>query len=561
MRLLTAVSLLLLLLILRIPVSGQPETATLGVVNNASYVAPGFPAGDVARGSLVAIFGTGLGPAQITPAPAYPLQKSLAGTSVQVRSGGVSYAAVPLYTSATQVGAILPSVLPEGPAEIRVTYQGANSDLAPIQVAAARPGLFTIDQRGTGPLAAFLYEPNGRAAGWSNVHLSARPGDLVSIWATGLGPITTPDNEIPPVGNLPVDVEVLVGGVPSPSVQYKGRSPGFAGIDQINFTVPEGVSGCYVPVTVLVDGVAGSYGTLSVYSQGNDCADAHSYARQEMAEVRGPLIFGSGNLELMRLHLFAPFLPSEGLVIDRIRGFFREQADQRFLYAWPPVPAAPPLGTCAMYHFKMNTELELLPVDFDRLRPMEAGLEMTVTGPGGTKTLPFVYRQGYQGFLWEYGNGDSQPYLAPGEYTLRNGSGSPDVGAFQASIRVREMIRWTNREQIQVVDRNQPLTVTWTGGDPEAEAAVIMGVGSRLEESQRVTFVCTADPAAGTFTIPAHVTASLPPAPAVATPQFPPGVLLVGTVSRPDQNRFTAAKVKFGFTYSLALTGSAVEIR
>jgi uncharacterized protein (TIGR03437 family) len=48
---------------------------------------------------------------------------------------------------------------------------------------------------------------------------------------------------------MPVDAEVYVGGKRA-AVTYKGRSGCCAGIDQIVFTVPEGVEGCYVPVVV-----------------------------------------------------------------------------------------------------------------------------------------------------------------------------------------------------------------------------------------------------------------------------------------------------------------------
>ena len=51
----------------------------------------------------------------------------------------------------------------------------------------------------------------------------------------------------PPTGNLPgTTVTALIGGQTA-TVTYAGRSA-YAGVDQINVTIPSGVSGCFVSV-------------------------------------------------------------------------------------------------------------------------------------------------------------------------------------------------------------------------------------------------------------------------------------------------------------------------
>ena len=81
-----------------------------GVLNSASYLSPGLPASGIAQGSIFVVFGTGLGPSQIVQADKLPLPTKLAETSVTVTVGGTSKPAFLVYTLASQVAAILPSL-------------------------------------------------------------------------------------------------------------------------------------------------------------------------------------------------------------------------------------------------------------------------------------------------------------------------------------------------------------------------------------------------------------------------------------------------------------------
>jgi len=66
---------------------------------------------------------------------------------------------------------------------------------------------------------------------------AASPGQVMILWGTGLGPVDFDDAMTPQARSLDINVEVLVGGK-SANVLYKGRSPQFPGIDQINFQLP-----------------------------------------------------------------------------------------------------------------------------------------------------------------------------------------------------------------------------------------------------------------------------------------------------------------------------------
>src|SRR5437016_3299765 len=79
-----------------------------GVVNAASFAAPGLPGGGIARGSIFSIFGKNLGPTS-SPMLAFPLVLNLGGASVKVSQGTTSVDAIPLFVSPGQINAIMPS--------------------------------------------------------------------------------------------------------------------------------------------------------------------------------------------------------------------------------------------------------------------------------------------------------------------------------------------------------------------------------------------------------------------------------------------------------------------
>jgi uncharacterized protein (TIGR03437 family) len=69
--------------------------------------------------------------------------------------------------------------------------------------------------------------------------------------------------------NLPVTISV--GGVPAQPV-YVGPQSQFAGVDNVYFTVPTGVSyGCQVPVAVTANGIAANTLTIAITADGAPC--------------------------------------------------------------------------------------------------------------------------------------------------------------------------------------------------------------------------------------------------------------------------------------------------
>src|ERR1700742_3171240 len=103
----------------------QPAISPTGVVNAASYLSSSFTNYGVARGSLFLVFGSALGPVDLVQATAFPLPTTdgLAGTRVMISMGAYNAACPMVYTSGTQIAAIMPSNAPEGDGSLIVVYQ------------------------------------------------------------------------------------------------------------------------------------------------------------------------------------------------------------------------------------------------------------------------------------------------------------------------------------------------------------------------------------------------------------------------------------------------------
>lgn len=239
-------------LILVSAAAAQPSVASGGVINGASFAKGQV----VAPGSAVSIFGNGLAAATV-PGSTVPLSTSIGATSVTFN--GIP---APLYfVSAGQVNAQLPWNLSTGTANIVVTNGGAASAAIPVQVGTFSPGIFSIPP-GAGVAIAInnadgsIAAPAGAISG-VNTH-PAKAGDAIILYANGLGPVdNTPANGAPSLDRLRNTTSVptvLVGGKQA-QVLFSGLTPQFAGINQVNFVVPTGVTGNAVPIQLQLGGI------------------------------------------------------------------------------------------------------------------------------------------------------------------------------------------------------------------------------------------------------------------------------------------------------------------
>ena len=101
----------------------------------------------------------------------------------------------------------------------------------------------------------------------------AKPGQIVILWGTGMGPISGADNGAPgAAGDMTgVPVTITVGGVPAQRL-YAGRQAETAAVDNIYFTVPAGVPyGCQVPVAIMAGGTAANTTLIAITANGARC--------------------------------------------------------------------------------------------------------------------------------------------------------------------------------------------------------------------------------------------------------------------------------------------------
>jgi uncharacterized protein (TIGR03437 family) len=233
--------------------AGPPTIFYRGVVDDATFGDNGV--GGVAPGDIVALFGQQLSFASPTVGPAPPLAMELGGASVFVNGEQA-----PLYyTSYGQINFQMPMDTLTGKALVQVQTNGQVGNTVSVNVAARAPELLPL--YGTGGYGAIVDASQGDGydvlpipstiAVPGFISQPARPGDVLTIYAIGLGPTNpavatgqpAPDGIEAPLARLTVTPtvsfatyapEVGVNATPS----YAGLSPHFAGLYQINVAIP-----------------------------------------------------------------------------------------------------------------------------------------------------------------------------------------------------------------------------------------------------------------------------------------------------------------------------------
>lgn len=221
--------------------------------------------GAIAPGEIVTMYGSIIGPAQLTQARLDVDGRY--GTSLATTR--VLFNGTPspiLYTWSTQVSAIVPYGLNGNTASIQVEYQGVKSDPVLIPIAPSAPALFTMDSSGRGQAAAFNQDGSLNTAS-----APAKAGSIVVLYATGEGQ-TSPagvDGQLATTAYPKplLRVEVTIDGKPA-EVFYAGAAPGIvAGLMQINARIPTNAQVGPVQVAVTVGSATSQGGvTLAVSS-------------------------------------------------------------------------------------------------------------------------------------------------------------------------------------------------------------------------------------------------------------------------------------------------------
>jgi uncharacterized protein (TIGR03437 family) len=217
--------------------SANMQPLPLACVGNAAS----YGTGPIAPGEIVTLMGNGLGPQQgVAPQATLESPYPIEAAGVEVTFDGTP--APLLWVQDGQINAVAPwSLTPGQNTQICASYNSVMTNCLTWGVEQTAPAVFTVD----GVHAAAVNQ-DGTINSASN---PAAVGSIVSVWATGLGPITPSQADgtlvgLPLPNNvLPVQVGAQVVGLKidfyTPfEMEYAGPAPYLvAGASQINFQV------------------------------------------------------------------------------------------------------------------------------------------------------------------------------------------------------------------------------------------------------------------------------------------------------------------------------------
>ena len=249
----------------------RPCTLTQKPVISSVQNAGSF-ASSIGPGALISIFGSGF---QLAAQPAFvsggdfvdngfPRQLSCAALEIDGKRVPITYA------SGTQINAQAPFGIAAGPVTARIILNPdltnqVMSDPVTVSVQTLSPGFFSF---GSGSVAATVVNSATPVADPAVIPGSvfAKPGDVVTLWATGLGTTSPAIAEGAVAGGIaPVagTVVLTVGGiaVPTADILYAGLSPSsISGLNQINVKLPAGLPDGKAAVTLEVNGAKAQTG-------------------------------------------------------------------------------------------------------------------------------------------------------------------------------------------------------------------------------------------------------------------------------------------------------------
>lgn len=222
---------------------------------------------NASNGGIISGYGVDLAAATVTASgdadPATPgiqLPTTLGGTTVTVRdAGSVTRNATLFFVSPGQVNYLLPTGMVNGAATLTIT-SSLGTSTGSLTIANVKPGIFTVNQQGTGYAAAQIQRVrNGTTIGFEDVATGPTaapvavpiewkdPGDALYLvlYTTGLRQRSQLSN-----------VLATVKGA-SQMVVYAAAHDVYAGVDQVNVLLDRSLAGSGdTDVVLTVDGVA-----------------------------------------------------------------------------------------------------------------------------------------------------------------------------------------------------------------------------------------------------------------------------------------------------------------
>ncbi|HXA48835.1 MAG TPA: hypothetical protein VNV86_00955, partial [Candidatus Acidoferrum sp.] len=465
---------------------GGTPGPTISAVVDAASNKPG-----IALGSFFVVYGSNLSStAAMSFAPPRPTSFGGVKVTFTPAGGGTGTDAFIYYLSGTQINAILPSTVAAGNYNVSVTNGAASAPFS-AQVLATKIALFTQDQSGSGLAAVQNYispgvvDLNRLTTGSANGSTisPAKAGQPVIAYGTGLGAYAAGDNTASPAFDFrsSLKISAVVGGVTIP-VDYAGRA-GYAGEDQINFTLPANVpTGCAVTLQISVNDKLSAPTSIAIApDSGSTTCVLPGYTSAQLSKLDQGGSIITGGFSITQFQTTIPQVPNP-VKSNFIGGNFSQLTAYQLSSAVQSNISVIQQGSCQI----IQATITGTPSGGDAPNYLDAG-NITVNGPAGsslsnqalTKTIKNDYSitsiEGFSGLP-----GQTSFSVPAGTYGL-NGVGGADIGAFNASITIGSPLTITGGLPTSV-NRNAGMTLNWTGGN-SSDLVEIIGASSTTSGS------------------------------------------------------------------------------
>jgi uncharacterized protein (TIGR03437 family) len=502
----------------------------------------------IAQGSIFIVKGSNLSASGYTPySPPRPTVSSggIKVTFTPVAGGaGTDAYLVYLYNQSgvNQIAGILPSTVAPGNYNVTVT-NGTVSSPVVAQVVANKVALFTQDSTGTGLasvqnyISAGVVDLNRLTTGSvGGVTISpAKPGQPMIAYGTGLGAYAAGDNTASPAFDFRAsETIVAVVGGRNISVDYAGRA-GYAGEDQINFTLPLDIStGCAVSLQISVNGKLSAPTSIAIAPDASSSACVlPGYTTAQLQKLDNGGTITAGGFSITQFSINVPQFGNSKF--DAISGGFSQLTGFQLGSAAQANVNIIQSGSCQVITATSGSGSTAAA---GTLTYLDAGT-VTINGPAGSGLTNQALTKTNNLYSYSSTEGISLPgqasfTLPAGTYTL-NGAGGNDVGSFSnVQLSLGSPLTITGGLPSSVT-RNAGLTLNWTGGNSSDPVEIIGGSTSTSGTgtsavTTSTTFICLTTAGQKTFTVPASILNQLP---ATST-----GTLEVGTGTSPTT--FTA---------------------
>lgn len=505
------------------------------VVNAASRMPSSLPGGALARGARFSLTGVRLGPPVAARGNEADPAAMLGDVSLQIVQGPNRVNAGMLYAGARRIDGVIPRSAPAGRVQLIVNYHGVPSEPYAIQLVDSSFGFYTPE---TAP----------EALAGARREASASPGQQTVLWGSGLGR---------------AQPEVFVAGKPVDA--QSSPEPCCQGVNRIEFQVPNNAPlGCYVPVQVRAGARPSNVASISIHPAGESCQDEFGWFEKSVEHASR-----AGFAVLARVSVVPEAaLKAGSYEFDYgVAAFGDQQTGQR------PFPPLPPIGSCTASSDRVSVRRILsqardpsawtgMPQTTPENRSLDAGTEISISGPDGIKRLQHEGRQrnAYSALL-----GGTVPFaqvpksalfLSPGLHHVSS-PGGKDIGRFDVPVMVQRAIEWKNRRRLSEVQRADGVTLEWKEVRRE-DAVLIAAAGSDEVTGDSSVCVCVAQAKDRRFTIPALSLGNLPE---TRLEDLQPDVLLIAELPLDAPARIEADGLDAGYALFISLDARMVRFR